>query len=74
MSYVVFEDLVQAEGPAIHCDSCRYYRNRKPGATTTRWHEGFPDYQTAVAKAEAIARPPKYPARLNLDCCSAGSR
>jgi hypothetical protein len=74
MGYVVFEDLEWAAGPAVHSDSCRRYRQRKPGAATVRWHEGFADYASAAAKANAIARPPKYPARLDPPCCRPGPR
>jgi hypothetical protein len=69
MGYVVFEDLDWAAGPAVHNDSCRYYVQRKPDATSVRWHEGYPDYPSAIAKARSIARPPKYPARLDPPCC-----
>lgn len=70
MGYVVYEDLRWAAGPAVHRDTCSQYVRRKPNATTVRWHAGFADYSSAVAKANAIARPPKYPARLDPQCCN----
>ena len=67
--YVIFEDLERATGPAVHRDDCPRYIRRKIGAKTVRWHNGFPDYAAASAKAKSIERPPKCPACLNPPCC-----
>ena len=74
MGYVVFEDLAWATGPGVHRDSCVRYVRRKVGARTVRWHDGFQDYAGALAKANAVARPPKHPARPDPPCCKPARR
>jgi hypothetical protein len=73
MPFVVFEDLAKAVGPAVHRDTCRHFRNRKPNATTVEWHMGFADYDSAKALALTLEYLPRLPARLNPKCCSPAS-
>lgn len=41
MSYVLYEDTVDADPLNIHKDACRWYTERDPNAKTSIWHDCY---------------------------------
>ena len=55
MSYVIFEDKLDATEVKIHKNSCYYYKKQlEEKSDTTVWHEDY-DFESAKIEAKNIA-------------------
>jgi len=68
MSYVIFEDTLDATEIKIHKTSCGFYKRQLENKSdTTIWHDGF-DLESAQNKAKSIASRHKKGWKI-AECC-----
>jgi len=69
MSFVIFEDKLDATEVKIHKNSCGYYTKQlEQKSDTTVWHEGF-DFESAQIEARHISSRYKKGWKFAECCC-----
>lgn len=68
MSYVIFEDTLDATEIKIHKNSCGYYKRQlENNSNTTIWHKGF-DLESAINEAKNMSSRYKKGWKI-VECC-----